>query len=335
MTTQKCKYRDCKEKAVSLSEFCWRHIENKDAYRDNLLEYIKKNNSIKEFYLRRVEIPHFDFVDVDCQNVDLSSCNLAGTNFSGADMRHCNLAHANLKSAYLDNADLSEAHLSGCNLSGARLWHADLKDANLAEANLSGADLLNANLSLVKFWNASIKGAKLLTKHNFALSKKFFNRYAIDEKGPISAAEGYRSLKQYFMSAGRYDDASWASFKEKQMQRRKLLREGNIAYIPSLFMALMCGYGEKPYRVILFSIAVIFLYAIVYFITAAIDIPLKTVGFWDYLYFSIVTFTTLGFGDITPKLIPFFQMLAGTEAFLGAFMMGLFVFTLARKYSAR
>jgi len=140
------------------------------------------------------------------------------------------------------------------------------------------------------------------------------------------------------MSTGRYDDASWASFKEKQMQRKQLLRKNKIAYLPSLLMALMCGYGEKPYRVVLFSATAIFVYAILYYLTAAINVPMQlgiTPGFWDSLYFSIVTFTTLGFGDITPKHVPFFQMLSGTEAFLGAFMMGLFVFTLARKYSAR
>ena len=336
---QKCQHKDCREKAVALSQFCYRHIEDKDAYRDTLTEHLKNNNCVKDFCLRYVEMVGFDFINADCRNADFSFANLADANFSGADMKYSNYSHANLKGAYLDNADLSGGRLMGCNLSGARLWHADLKGANLAEADLSGADLLNTNLSLVKFWNASIKGAKLLTKHNF-LSKKsrFFSRYAIDEKGPVSAAEGYRNLKQYFMSVGRYDDASWASFKEKQMQRRQLLHERNIAYVPSVLMALMCGYGEKPYRVILFSVAATFIYAILYYITAAINVPLQVSaggGFWDCLYFSIVTFTTLGFGDITPKHIPLFQMLVGTEAFLGAFMMGLFVFTLARKYSAR
>lgn len=332
----RCKYDNCQEQAVSLSEFCYKHIKDKDGYRKDLAEYIRENNSIERFYLRNIEMPGFDFVDTNCRYADFTSCDLKSANFSGADMKHCNLTHANLKSAYLDNADLSEAHLLGCNLSGARLWHADLKGANLSEANLSCADLLNTDLSLVKFWNADITGAKLLTMQNFTYKKgKFLYRYGIDEKGPASAAEGYRNLKQYFISVGRYDDASWASFKEKQQQRRQLLREGNAtAYGLSLLIALMCGYGEKPYRVILFSIAVTFIYAILYYATSALNIG-GSAKFWDCLYFSMVTFTTLGFGDITPKLVPFFQMLIGTEAFTGAFMMGLFVFTLARKYSAR
>ena len=91
---------------------------------------------------------------------------------------------------------------------------------------------------------------------------------------------------------------------------------------------------------ILSSSVLVFIYSIIY---AFLDI-LKTsseaastngLGIWDYIYFSIVTFTTVGFGDLSPKMVPFFQMLVGSEAFVGAFMIGLFVFTLARKYTAR
>lgn len=335
---EKCRNKDCKEKAVSLSEFCYKHIEDKDAYRKNLLEHIRKNNSIKDFYLRYVEMPQFDFIDIDCSNADFAFANLEGANFHGARMGHSNLSHANLRSAYFDNADLSESYLLGCDLSGARLWHADLKGTNLVETNLSGADLLGANFSLVKFWNVNLQGAKLLTKHNFLVGKSIFsNRYALDEKGAIAAADGYRILKQYFMSTGRYDDASWAAFKEKQSERRQLLKDGNIAYIPSLIMAFTCGYGERPQRIIIFSIAVILTYAILYYLTDAIG-PLKIprpITFWDCLYFSTVAFTTVGFGDITVKLKPFFEMLVATQAFLGVFVMGLFVYTLTRKYSAR
>ncbi|MDH5406821.1 MAG: potassium channel family protein [Candidatus Aminicenantes bacterium] len=55
----------------------------------------------------------------------------------------------------------------------------------------------------------------------------------------------------------------------------------------------------------------------------------------DYLYFSIVTFTTLGYGDIRPLPAPWARMVASGEAFIGAFMIALFVWTLARRYVAR
>lgn len=47
------------------------------------------------------------------------------------------------------------------------------------------------------------------------------------------------------------------------------------------------------------------------------------------LYFSTVTFTTVGYGDITPVNISIF--LSGVEMFLGLTMMGIWTATLARK----
>nr|WP_229511042.1 ion channel [Massilia sp. CFBP 13721] len=42
------------------------------------------------------------------------------------------------------------------------------------------------------------------------------------------------------------------------------------------------------------------------------------------LYFSMVTFSTLGYGDILPKT-SLARLLCGSEALLGAFTMGLVV----------
>ena len=54
----------------------------------------------------------------------------------------------------------------------------------------------------------------------------------------------------------------------------------------------------------------------------------------DCLYFSAITFTTLGYGDFRP-LEGWGRILAGSEAFIGAFMMALFVYTFARKMGGR
>ena len=59
---KKCQYKDCKENAISLSQFCYRHIDDKKAYSDNLAKHIKETNSIKNFYLKNAEIAGFDFI---------------------------------------------------------------------------------------------------------------------------------------------------------------------------------------------------------------------------------------------------------------------------------
>ncbi|NQT89669.1 MAG: pentapeptide repeat-containing protein [Candidatus Omnitrophica bacterium] len=318
---------------MSLSDFCWRHIEDKNAYRQELTDYISTSGSIKDFCLRRLEFPEAEWQSIDAEGADLGLADLAGADLTAANLKGSNLIGANLQQANMASVDLEGAHLLKADLSGARLWNAHIKDATLAEANFQEADFLKATLSGVRFWHVKLEKAKFLTRHNFIGDKP------IDEKGLLSAGEAYRNLKQHFMSEGRYDDASWASFKEKQLERRQLFKSRKLAYIPSLLMAGLCGYGEKPYRVVISSAVLISLYSFVYISLGVLHIPESYVrgglNFWDYLYFSIVTFTTVGFGDLVPVPVPLFQMLVGSEAFIGVFMMGLFIFTLARKHAAR
>ena len=53
-------------------------------------------------------------------------------------------------------------------------------------------------------------------------------------------------------------------------------------------------------------------------------------SFLSALYFSIVTFTTLGYGDIRP-VAPFGQLLVIIEVLIGYICLGIFVFLLSRK----
>ena len=56
-------------------------------------------------------------------------------------------------------------------------------------------------------------------------------------------------------------------------------------------------------------------------------------GFPAALYFSTVTFTTLGYGDVVPKQS--FRLFAASEALVGVLIAGLFLFTLSRRAFGR
>ena len=327
----RCQNKDCKERPLSLSEFCWQHIPDKTLYRKVLTDYIETSDSIKGFYLRRLEFPQAQWQAIDAEGSDLAGSDLSGADLTAANLSQVNFTGACLSKANLASTDLEGAHFLKCDLSGTRLWSAMISNTNLVESNLEKADFLKANISNTKFWHINLDNAKFLTRHNFIGNKP------IDEDGPLSASEAYRNLKQYFIANGRYDDSSWASFKERQLERKYFFKIRKVSYLPSLLMALLCGYGEKPYRVILSSLVIILFYSALYSILAVLK-PIASIEVfrvWDYLYFSIVTFTTVGFGDLTPRMVPLFQMITGSEALIGVFMMGLFVFTLARKYVAR
>ena len=256
-------------------------------------------------------------------DTDLEGAELVGSDLSGCDLTHCNLKKADLTKAKISNS---------------RLWNSDLTGANLTEADMSGADLWNACLFNSKIWRADFKDAHSLSMRNFSKDAKTTGSARIDESGILAAEESYRNLKNYFMQNGMYNDASWASYKEKTMERLIMKRNKNIHYIPSLFMSLVCGYGEKPYRIVISALLTILLFAFAYHIFNGIQNtsdPSYIMKWSDYLYYSTVTFTTVGYGDFIPRSASLFRLSSALEAFLGVFLTGLFIFTLARKYSAR
>ena len=132
-------------------------------------------------------------------------------------------------------------------------------------------------------------------------------------------------------------------------------------WIISVFSNMIYGYGERPWNVVKTALAIIIIFALS-FSLIGIGTPeiieLKGTGIYqnsgnivdlaskgflknneirnfpDCLYFSLITFTTLGYGDFRP-LGGLGRILAGSEAFIGAFMMALFVYTFARRTGGR
>ena len=265
---------------------------------------------------------------VDLSGSQIFDMNLEGAELVGADLSGCDLTHCNLR-----GADLTKAKLAN-----ARLWNANLQGANLNEADMKGADLWSASLFNTKIWRTDFKDVKSLTMRNFSKGLKSLTSARINEEGLLSAEESYRTLKSYFLQSGTCNDASWASFREKTMERLILKKNRSWHYIPSLIMDTLCGYGEKPHRIVLSALFTIFAFAGIHLFFNGVEMtgdPSYVLKWSDYLYYSTITFTTVGYGDFIPKASALFRLLAATEAFVGVFLTGLFIFTLARKYSAR
>jgi voltage-gated potassium channel Kch len=69
-------------------------------------------------------------------------------------------------------------------------------------------------------------------------------------------------------------------------------------------------------------------------ITFSVDMAGKLPDFRAYLYYSVVTFTTLGFGDIIPKT-NWARLAVGAEVVLGYVMLGGLISIFANKLLAR
>jgi len=167
----------------------------------------------------------------------------------------------------------------------------------------------------------------------------------------------YRDIKQSLQREGDYEKAGEFYINEMRMKRLRywerfrrdgkgvtLEEEGKGRYyylwrwFKNMVIWLVTGYGEKPLRTVLTALFIIFFFASFYALADAVegkgmgeDGSKSEMAFTEYIYFSVVTFTTLGYGDYSPRRVWYFQIAATMEAFLGAFMMALFIFVFTRK----
>jgi len=166
----------------------------------------------------------------------------------------------------------------------------------------------------------------------------------------------WRFIKQAAQEAGYYQLAGesffnercaafWRKFRglgydELPAWRKWLRCAWGVRLLPELVLGrLLFGYGERPVRVLVASLLIILAcgwfyaspYAQVHYRSAeAVD----RLSFMDGLYFSTITFTTLGFGDLYPEAGSLLtRSIAMTEAMTGACLMALFVVCLSKRYS--
>lgn len=105
------------------------------------------------------------------------------------------------------------------------------------------------------------------------------------------------------------------------------------------FAELTCGYGTKWINVLVTWIAIILISALLFSagngVTKSSGEYEEKAGFIKAFprafYFSVVTFTTLGYGDYEPKSGKY-RVIASLESVLGAFMMALFVLVFAHAF---
>ncbi|ENL3143874.1 two pore domain potassium channel family protein [Escherichia coli] len=115
---------------------------------------------------------------------------------------------------------------------------------------------------------------------------------------------------------------------KKYLMPRSLfsLMKYRFKWIVSMVNNMVWGYGERPLRIIFFAAFVISAYAGAYNIVDWVDTDGNgyNLSVFDSFYYSVVTFSTLGYGDITPHT-DILKVLAGSEALLGALTIGLLI----------
>jgi hypothetical protein len=217
----------------------------------------------------------------------------------------------------LRGVDFHGKDLSGADFNHTDLGGADLSDADLSVSSLSFADLSGANLSGTKLVATIIEYASVIDVRWDRT--KMRGRY----KGirGLDSCFGNPLFKRAAADQDFLDamEAAWSG-----------------TWRIALFWAWhFLDYGRSLSRVALIGFGIAILYGFIFDQwPELLDYSNSAKTWFTPFYFSVVTFTTLGFEDVKPKTI-IGELLVTSEVIIGYITLGLLLAVLAEKLARR
>jgi len=270
--------------------------------------------------------------------------------FSDVVLLEATFENVRLRYADFSEADLQRSTFDGVDAYGATFRRADLEDAQIKNSDFRSVSLIHAELYQVVFSDTRVDrqtefGPKLVYEENLEESDDDSTVATYQE----AATWTYRQLESLFTQNADPVPTTKYFVREKDTRRKAAWKLGN--YLRAVKMEAsrwVMLYGTSPWRVLSSSAVVILICALLFPLTGGIQemgadqaityaveqpqdtaVPVLVSVFLKSLYFSVVTFATLGFGDISP-VGSFARFLAGLESLLGSLLMAMLVYVLTR-----
>jgi uncharacterized protein YjbI with pentapeptide repeats len=300
-------------------------------------------------------------IGADLSELDLSGANLSGANLSGANLSGANLMGANLKGTILFEANLDHTDFSMANLQGAQLDSAVGRHVGFAGADLTGASLIAATLPESALTRATLHDAALvrsdLTGSRFReadLTRANFTGAGlggVDMAGAtmVDAVFNEADMRGAALSATRgFEQAQWIgtdmrdiNFTGAYLLRRWAMDQNYLDEFrrQSRFHAGLyrvwwatsdCGRSLGRWACVVLALTLAFagLYTLV-------DLDYGSYETWlSPMYYSVVTMTTLGYGDVLPATLGA-QIMCMAEVVIGYIMLGGLLSIFSNKMARR
>lgn len=265
---------------------------------------------------------------------DLRGLSVAQVQFDGAVFKHVNLRWSTFNDIGFKDAGLEECNLSHVSFNLCYFRRAQFLHCDMVNAKFDGCDFSNARIDYSKLDFASWKNSEIRVE-----IIKFRK-----DANPQMLVRVCRHLKLNAMSMGHFNDAGDLTYQEKTYERHHLYNQAfrnekesvrnrtrfGLQWISSIFLNWLWGYGEKPVRLLGAIIANVLLFGTVQYWLGAV--PDK--AWWEHIYFSGITFLTVGYGDLSPVgMLP--RFIAVLEGAAGIGTTGLLIASATKKIMYR
>jgi hypothetical protein len=279
------------------------------------------------------------FERLGTESVDLSACEVGSLAVGPDDSVECRMTSASVAGGRLDQPD-----------DGVALY--DCTDATVGDVAI---ECTPETFDRYRFYRTTFDGFPFARYRSLLRATRWrLHEYAGDPDEPADTEGLEITYLQAKQAASRLGDSGTTSrfFVRELRWRRHRYAEHFAAADHSLrhrvgagsrwatngFLDLVANYGERPGRVAGVSAVLVAACAAAYPALGGLDTGDGTATYAaegvgavvDGLYFSVVTFATLGLGDVRP-VGDVARILAASEAVAGAFLTALFVFSLGRR----
>lgn len=336
---------DLRHADCSHARFCRANLRMADLSRTRSLKACFCHADLEKAEMANANPCQADFTRAILRGAHLHGVSANEADFSGADLGYSSLTHVeslerDFASVTFTKTRLDHASFLRASFVGANLREVDLSETQLNWTRFVGAHLADARLVGSILQGSDLRGADLRGSNmeNTNVSEVTYSR-----------SGKYRGVRL----AGCYGSARFERFAKDQSYLEEL--RGGSRMDRALFVAwnLFADCGRTPWRWIGWSLLFVVFFGVAYanyplpswlgwlpnewtealyrarpLITGAARTP-----FTPY-YFSLVTFTTLGFGDVTPSTLSG-EILVSIEVVLGYIMLGGLVSLLATLIARR
>jgi len=306
--------------------------------------------------LRGISFHGEDMTGIDFSHCDLSGADLTETNLTDTKFTHAQLVGVQMVGAILNSAQAVDANFTGanlcechgrfvsfgaCNMADAVLFSAKLEACTFSQATLINADLRTCDLTKSRFCDADLEqgnfAGAILKQVDFTDGKvdnAIFN--GADLRGAI-----LRRIVGYSTALWISADIRDVDFCGSYLLRRHIMDENYLYEFQHQSKAharlfriwnLTSNCGRSLLRWGCSILVVVLLFAALY---TQLDIDYgKYETTLSPIYFSIVTITTLGYGDVLPKSMAA-QAICLVEVMLGYMALGGLLSIFANKMARR
>lgn len=294
------------------------------------------NLIMKSAFLKNVFFSYSQtgLVNLKIENIILNHATFEGTDFSNIDFLGENyflnsiFKNVDFSDSVLgksDFFDLSQSRFTGCIFKNTQIENCCLKACLFWNSDLRDVSFRGSNLSDIAFKDCIINSNTM-----------FDDMITIEKNSDYETAyHAYVELKNLFKEKG-YENLSQRYYERERISRAKMQKrdDGKPKKRRRLVWVQLDKLGKKPFNIFILMVVVILACTFFYFLggicPSGATSESSIHNFADSLYYSVVTFTTLGYGDFLPAE-GLSRVVAIIEALAGPFLLGWFVSALIRK----